>query len=117
MSLAPVSSAAAAANIAATFADKPQRLSSLPHAQQVKAVAGQFEAIILRQFLSESVGKLMDGGQGGGDGAGQSGAGIYSYMLTDVLAGKMAEGGGLGLAPVLARQFDNHAGESKTTSS
>ena len=39
-------------------------LAALPQDQQVKAVAGQFEAILLRQFLQDSVGKIMGGESG-----------------------------------------------------
>jgi Rod binding domain-containing protein len=65
--------------------------------------AQQFEAIIVRQLLSQSVGKLMAGGEesesGGGDG------GMYGFMLTDAIADKIAQGRGLGLAGMLEKQF------------
>ena len=83
----------------ATFAESPARIARLPADQQVKAAAGQFEAILLRQFLQESVGKIMN--PTGSD----AGGGVYSYLLTDVLAGKLAEGGGLGLGKVLEQQL------------
>jgi len=73
-------------------------LSSATPAGQRKAVAGQFEAIMLRQFLSQSVGKMM----GGEDSAQGS---IYGYMLTDSLAQTMAAGGGLGLAKIIEQQL------------
>jgi len=72
---------------------------NLDPAEQRTAVATQFEAILLRQFLQDSVGKIM-----GGESAGPSGN-IYGYMLTDVLASKISEGGGLGLASVIQRQL------------
>lgn len=75
------------------------RLSHLPQAEQVKAVSGQFEAILLRQFLQESVGSIMGGKEAGAS------AGVYGYLLTDVLATKLAEGGGLGLGQVLQHQL------------
>jgi flagellar protein FlgJ len=74
-------------------------MKNLPVADQVKAASAQFEAILLRQFLQESVGGLM-GGQDSG-----SGGNVYGYMLTDVLATKLSEGGGLGLASVLQKQL------------
>ena len=91
MSIAPISPA--------LFAADPACINRLPAAQQVKAAAGQFEAIIVRQLLQESVGKLMQ--PGGTD----SGGGVYGFMLTDMLASKIAEGGGLGLGPVISRQL------------
>lgn len=75
------------------------RLSHLPQDEQVKAVSGQFEAILLRQFLHESVGSIMGGKEG------SAAAGVYGYLLTDVLATKLAQGGGLGLSSVLQHQL------------
>ena len=74
-------------------------LANLQPEQQLKSVAGQFEAILLRQFLQDSVGKIM-----GGETAGPSGN-VYGYLLTDVLATKLSEGGGLGLASVIQKQL------------
>jgi Rod binding domain-containing protein len=68
-----------------------------PEAQRT-AVAGQFEAILLRQFLSKSVGSMM----GGEDNAQGS---IYGYLLTDTLAQSMASGGGLGMAKIIEQQL------------
>ena len=126
MSVAPTN--ALTANIADTRAARQERLAAvslakggnakalagLSQAQQVKSVSGQFEAILLRQFLQDSVGKIM-----GGESAGPSGN-IYGYMLTDVLASKISEGGGLGLASVIQKQLSPRAtqttGAQKPTS-
>jgi Rod binding domain-containing protein len=67
-------------------------------AQQRNAVAGQFEAIMLRQMLGDSVGAML-----GGDNT-PSGS-VYGYLLTDVFANKLAAGGGMGLAKVIAQQL------------
>jgi flagellar protein FlgJ len=85
--------AQAAANLA--IGGKSAALKNLPQADQVKAAAGQFEAIILRQLLEDSVGKLTGGEK----------SGMYGYMMTDVLANKLTEGGGLGLAKVFEQQL------------
>lgn len=74
-------------------------LANLPQEQQLKSVAGQFEAILLRQFLQDSVSKIMGGEDGGPTGN------VYGYLLTDVLATKLSEGGGMGLASVIQRQL------------
>jgi flagellar protein FlgJ len=71
---------------------------NLDPTEQRQAVAEQFEAILVRQFLQQSLGSLMGDGQSGG-------GGIYGYMLTDSLAEKLTQGGGMGLAPVIARQL------------
>ncbi|MBA3849964.1 MAG: hypothetical protein C0502_08205 [Opitutus sp.] len=77
----------------------PARLAQLGAAEQAKAVAGQFEAILLRQFLQESVGSIMGGKEGG------AASGIYGYLLTDVLATRLSQGGGLGLGHILQHQL------------
>lgn len=94
--IAPLTSSVASPSFAG-LAQSPRQIAQLPQPDQVKAAAGQFEAILLRQFLQESVGKIM-GGEG-------SGGGVYSYMLTDVLAAKLTEGGGLGLGGVIEQQL------------
>lgn len=76
----------------------PQALMSKSPVEQRKAVAAQFEAILMRQFLSKSVGSIM-----GGDDTPQGS--IYGYLLTDSLAQSMAAGGGMGLAKVIEQQL------------
>jgi len=71
---------------------------TLNPAEQRAAVASQFEAILLRQFLQESIGSMMGGGKEGG-------GNVYSYMLTDSLAEKLSEGKGMGFAPMIAKQL------------
>ncbi|HEY8995194.1 MAG TPA: flagellar biosynthesis protein FlgJ [Lacunisphaera sp.] len=93
----------AAATLAA--AGKPQSLRNLPQAEQVKAAAGQFEAIILRQLLQDSVGKIAGEGASGN---------VYGFMLTDVIANKLSEGGGLGLSGMLEKQLTPRAPKTPT---
>lgn len=78
------------------------RLSKLPQDQQVKAVSSQFEAIMLRQFLQDSVSKIMGGDEGGPSGS------VYGYLMTDVLATKLSDAGGLGLSKILQQQLTPH---------
>ena len=80
----------------------PRNIAQLPEAEQVKAVSGQFEALLLRQFLSQSVGNIM-----GGEGSGASGS-VYGYLLTDIISSKIAEGGGMGFGKVLQQQLSPH---------
>ena len=88
-------------------------LANLPADQQVKAVSSQFESILLRQFLQDSVSKMMGGEESGAAGN------MYGYMLTDVLATKISEGGGMGLSSVIQQQLSPraavHAGTQKPT--
>lgn len=98
MNVSAVASHASAAQVATMMAN-PGRMQSLPQSEQVKAVAGQFEAILLRQFLQESVGSIMGGKDGGPTGS------VYGYLLTDVLANQLSSAGGLGLGRVLEHQL------------
>lgn len=96
MNVAPVSSANA---MMSASLGRTERLAQLPVQEQVKTVAGQFEAIMLRQFLQESVGNIMGGQESG------PGAGVYGYLLTDALANQLSAAGGLGLGPLLQQQL------------
>jgi Rod binding domain-containing protein len=91
-------------------------LANLSQEQQIKSVAGQFESILLRQFLQDSVSKIMGGESGGSGGTGGS---MYGFMLTDVLASKLSEGGGMGLSSVIQKQLSPrtaaHTGAQKPT--
>jgi flagellar protein FlgJ len=82
----------------AVAADPAARSPAAAEAAQRKQVAGQFEAILVRQMLGKSVGSML-----GGD-AGVAGT-VYGDMMTDVLAQKLTAGGGLGLAPMIERQL------------
>ena len=94
MDLSPIT---ASAMQAGTFEGPAVRANQTP-AEQRKAVAGQFEAIMLRQLLGNSLGSMM----GGDDSPAGS---VYGYMVTDVFASKLAAGGGMGLAKVIAQQL------------
>ena len=56
----------------------------------------QFESILLRQFLTESMGPLLEGGEAGK---------VYGYLLTETLADSLSKGGGLGFSSVLQAQL------------
>jgi flagellar protein FlgJ len=73
--------------------------SSSQDPAKVAKVSQQFEAILLRQILTESMGPLLKGGPSGQ---------VYGYMVTDSLANKISEGGGLGLAHILQTQLSKH---------
>jgi flagellar protein FlgJ len=102
MAVTPIShNTAAAATLAA--GGKPQALRNLPQSEQIKAAAGQFEAIILRQMLQDSIGKIAGEGASGN---------VYGFMLTDVIANKLSEGGGLGLSGMLQQQLTPRAAKA-----
>lgn len=111
MNVSPVTSSSnlTSAQIASLMS-QPGKMQNLPQADQVKAVAGQFEAILLRQFLEQSVGSIMGGKEGGG------GGGVYGYLLTDVLANQLSAAGGLGLSNVLQHQLTPRQTSAAVTS-
>jgi len=76
--------------------------------EQRKVVAGQFEAILLRQFLSGSVGSML-GGEDSPSGS------VYSYLLTDVLSQKLAAGGGMGISKIIEQQLTPRGQPAATT--
>lgn len=71
----------------------------------IKKAASQFEAIILRQLLEPSMSSIMSGGLGASEEGAGGGGNVYGYMLTDALAGNLAQSGGLGLAGILEKQL------------
>lgn len=99
MAITPLSQATSSAAVLAA-GGRPQALRNLPEAEQIKAAAGQFEAIIVRQMLQDSVGKIAGEGAAGN---------MYGFMLTDVLANQLTAGGGLGLGSILEKQLTPHA--------
>lgn len=70
--------------------------SVAPTPEQVEKVSRQFESILVRQFLNESMKSLLQDGPSGQ---------VYGYLLTDSLASSISEGGGLGLSHVLQTQL------------
>ena len=115
MNVSAINSSSAAANIAAMQAFRAENTqassgvntskstsSSSRDPASIKKAASQFEAIILRQLLAPSMESIMSGNLGGAQGSGGS---MYGYMLTDTMAGSLAQGGGLGLARMIEKQL------------
>jgi Rod binding domain-containing protein len=63
---------------------------------KIEQAAEQFEGILLRQILSDSMKPLLETGPG---------AQVYGYFLTDSLADSISKAGGLGLGHVLQTQL------------
>lgn len=82
--------------------------------EEIKKAASQFEAIILRQLLAPTIEPVMSGSMGEGQ---SSGGGVYGYMMTDVLATSLAQGGGLGWARMLQKQLSStpHGADIKSS--
>lgn len=109
MSTTAVSAIAARAATSLAPGGDPRNITRLPASEQVKAAAGQFEAILVRQFLEKSVGNML-GGESAGPGASQ-----YGYLLTDALSTQLTAGGGLGLSKILERQLSPRASAAAAT--
>lgn len=79
---------------------------SAPERERLAAVSKEFEAVLLRQYLSEAMKPLTKGGDAfGGDNS------IYGYMITDALANGMSRSGVFGFSNIMQAQLSG-AGHS-----
>jgi len=74
---------------------------ALSQDQKIAEASRQFEAVLLRQFLSESQKPVISSGLT--DDSNE--AGIYRDMVTNQLADNLSRGGGIGLAKLFERQL------------
>lgn len=70
-------------------------------------VAGQFEAVLIRQLLGPTLTKML-----GTDGGAASD--VYGDLLTDAVAQQLSAGQGLGLGRVIEQQLTPRAATSAT---
>jgi flagellar protein FlgJ len=89
MELTAISSALRAAKL-------PETPAPAAGSAKLGEASRQFEAIMLRQFLGESMKPLLEGGPSGQ---------VYGYLLTDALADSMSKAGGLGLSSIIQAQL------------
>ena len=82
----------------------PAKAANSQKPEEIKKTSQQFESILIRQFLSESMKSLLENGPSGQ---------VYGYMLTDSLADSISKGGGLGLCSVLQAQLGNEPKHAK----
>ena len=78
--------------------DKIDTTGNTKDPEKIVKVSKQFESILLRQFLNESMKPLLQDGPSGQ---------VYGYFLTDSLANEISEGGGFGLAHVIQTQLSH----------
>lgn len=83
--------------------EKLENNPSLTEADKVQAVGQQFEAVMLRQILTDATKNMFGTGAGGGSSTNS----IYQDMVTNTLADNMSRSGGMGLARVLAKQLQH----------
>jgi Rod binding domain-containing protein len=86
--------------------EQMHRMEELPREQQMAKVAGQFEAIMVRQFLTEAMKPMTDGCFNDED---MPGGNIYKSMMVDTLADGVENGGGLGLSNVIQLQLQGRS--------
>jgi Rod binding domain-containing protein len=100
MHLNPISGAPASP-LTAAFAGSQTGGDSLPIApgidkSKLADASQQFESILVRQFLNESMKPMLEAGPSGQ---------VYGYFLTEKLADSLGKGGGFGLASVFQAQL------------
>jgi Rod binding domain-containing protein len=72
--------------------------------QKIGEVSKQFEAILLRQFLSESQKPVIQSSFTDNSTA----AGIYQDFITNQMADSLSKSGGIGLAKTFEHQLTHH---------
>ena len=82
--------------------------SSMTEEQKITEASKQFEAILLRQFLTESQKPVFKSEFTDES----SEAGIYQDMITNQLADGLAHSGGVGLAKTFQHQMTHRGGET-----
>ena len=82
--------------------EQARRIEDMPRDQQMAKVAGQFEAIMVRQFLTEAMKPMTEGCFNEED---MPGGDVYKSMMVDTLANSVESGGGLGLSNVIQLQL------------
>lgn len=77
----------------------PAALRNAEPAEQRKAVAAQFEAVLVRQLLGKTMNSML-----GGEGGGVAGS-VFGDMMAETMANQLTSGPGLGLGRMLERQL------------
>lgn len=77
---------------------------TLTQEQKIAEASRQFEAVLLRQFLSESQKPVINSEFTDNSNS----AGIYQDMVTNQLADSLSRSGGIGLARSFERQLTPH---------
>ena len=70
--------------------------------QKAAAVSGQFEAVLVKQYLKEALKPLFKGVMDESGGAFR----MYRHFYTDAIAESIARGGGFGISTMLQTQLN-----------
>lgn len=106
MSIGPITNQPTGAGISSVQAMEMGPLNPANYSGPVKKasdpgeVARQFEAILVRQMLSESMKSVLEHGKDGQ---------VYGYYISEALADGITKGGGLGLRSILETQLRQQA--------
>ena len=84
--------------------DKLATNKDVPQEEKVAEVSRQFEAILLRQILSDAHKNMLGS---------SASAGIYQDLLTSQLADKISHAGGIGLAGKLKHELGRELADSR----
>lgn len=98
MNVTPLSVLRPAGTPPAFEAARPANADARAGAAERKKVAGQFEAVLIRQLLGPTMSSML--GQEGG-----AASDVYGDLLTDAVAQQLSAGQGLGLGRVIAQQL------------
>ncbi|HEX9785062.1 MAG TPA: hypothetical protein VGA56_20330 [Opitutaceae bacterium] len=71
-----------------------------PEAERLQAASREFESVLLRQYLSEALKPITEGGTSFG-----AGNPVYGYLVTDSLASGLSQGGVFGFSSLLQAQI------------
>lgn len=91
--------------------EQMQQMRHLSREDQIKEASQQFESVLVRQFLKDSLKPMIKGYLGGGG----TGSDVYEYFMIDTLATSITKGGGLGIANVMQLQLQGKAHPIKET--
>lgn len=91
--------------------------ASLSESDKIKEVSRQFEAVLLKQILSQSQKSGVSGGALSSGGS--SSNSIYQDMITEQMADRISRGGSFGFAQVIEKQLSHqfiHKNSDNTSS-
>jgi flagellar protein FlgJ len=111
MNIAAIQSQSSAANAANVSMEDLAANKQLTEQQKIGETSRQFEAMMLRQILSESQKPVITSEFTDNSTA----AGIYQDYVTNTLADSMSKAGTLGLAKVFEQQLSHPAAKSGLT--
>ena len=78
--------------------------------QKAAAVSGQFESLLVKQYLKQALKPMFKGIFNENGGA----SGMYRHMFTDAMAESIAQGGGFGISSMLQMHLNKKVDAEST---